>query len=127
MVPRPGFAYDSCDCVYPIKLELHIDYASPSFLNWTGLFQQELASQLGFNTIQIEITAFEFNGSNLSLRIIIGPLNAVRFSVQQAETVKINLEQCKIRFNSSLFGNYTLVQFQYDGLPLPLGMCFHFF
>lgn len=83
------------------------------------MLQQDLASQLSVEVIQIEITSFQFSGLNLSLVIVIGPLTSVSFSLQQAETIKTDLDHFKVHFNSSLFGNYTLVRFLYYEPPLP--------
>ncbi|KAI5078479.1 hypothetical protein GOP47_0006150 [Adiantum capillus-veneris] len=92
MVPRPGLPSSSC---------------------------QDLASELGVDSIQIEITSFQFNSSNLSLAIIIGPLTSVSFSVQEAISFRDRLDQNEVHFNSSLFGNYTLIQFQFYEPPAP--------
>ncbi|MCO5597357.1 hypothetical protein L7F22_051433 [Adiantum nelumboides] len=113
MVPRPGLLSSSCVCVYPITVQLLVEDVLSSFTNWSGVFQQDLASELGVETIQIEITSFQFNSSDLTLVIIIGPLTGISFSAQEAMSFKASLDQNKVRFNSSLFGNYTLVKFQF--------------
>lgn len=113
MVPKPGLLASSCVCVYPIKIELLVEDVSTTFTNWSGVFQQDLSSQLGVRAIQIEIISFQFNSSNLSLVIVIAPLSNVSFSSEEAKSIKTKLDNFRVHFNSSLFGNYTLVQFQY--------------
>lgn len=119
MVPRPGLPASSCVCVYPIKMELRVENVSTTFRNWSGVFQQDLSSQLGVRAIQIEIIRFQFNSSNLSLVIEITPLSNVSFSSQEAKSIKTKLDHFRVHFNSSLFGNYTLVQFQYYEALVP--------
>lgn len=118
-MPRPGLPSDSCTCVYPIRLELLVADVSTNYANWSSEFQQELASQLGLEVIQIEITAFQFTGPNLSLVIVIGPLTSNSFSLQESETIKTDLDHFKVHFNTSLFGNYSLVRFRYFESPSP--------
>lgn len=120
MVPRPRLPSSSCVCVYPIRVQLLVEDVSITFTNWSGVFQQDLASELSVEPIQIEITSFQFNSSNLSLGIIIVPLTGISFSAKEAISFKDKLVQNKVHFNSSLFGNYSLVQFQlYEPLAPP--------
>eukprot|EP00249_Psilotum_nudum_P011922 c23468_g1_i2 orf=1059-3686(+) len=118
MVPKPGLAVDRCSCVYPIKLELLVYNVSLISLNWSAEFQQELAAQLNLSAIQIEITSFQFYGTNLSVFIEIGPLTSASFLPEQANMIKSDLENHKVKLNSTLFGNYTLQHFRYFEPPI---------
>ncbi|KAH7423058.1 hypothetical protein KP509_12G037500 [Ceratopteris richardii] len=111
-VPRPGSSLSSCVCVYPIKLSLLVENVSTTFTNWSGVFQQNLASGLGVKTIQIQITSFQFNSSNLSLAIIIAPLDSISFPKDVSDSFRNKLIHHDVYLNNTIFGNYTLLDFQ---------------
>ncbi|KAH7286985.1 hypothetical protein KP509_32G031700 [Ceratopteris richardii] len=122
MVPKPGLASSSCVCVYPVQLQLFVENVSTTFTNWSGVFQQDLASGLGVKAVQVEITSFQLNISNLTLAIIIGPLTRISFSLEEASSFKSKLEKHAVLFNSSIFGNYSLLGFQLYEPPAPFSM-----
>jgi hypothetical protein len=82
------------------------------------VFQEEFALQLGLQVRQIEITSFRLNRTDLDVVLLIAPWITLSFSIQQAETLRSELENFRVQLNSSLFGNYTLVSFHYFE-PLP--------
>ena len=119
MIRRPGLSSRSCICVYPVRLELQVENVTNTFANWSAIFQEELGLQLGLRVIQIEITSFYFSGKDLDVVFMIGPLTTVSFSIQQAETMRTDLDNFRVHLNRSLFGNYTLVSFHYYEPPPP--------
>jgi hypothetical protein len=127
MIRRPGFSSHNCICVYPLKLELHINNVTNTFANWSALFQEELALQLGLQVLQVEITSFRLNGTDLDVVLLIAPWTTLSFSIQQAETMRSDLDNFRVHLNSSLFGNYTLVSFHYFALPPPACKVFGIF
>ncbi|XP_024521972.1 receptor-like cytoplasmic kinase 185 [Selaginella moellendorffii] len=118
MMNRPGG--ETCSCVYPIEIGLLLDNVSSNFINSTVAFQHQLASQLKLQDPQVVITAFYYiTTSELNMSIYLGPLVGVSFSSQEATSVKASLDAHKVRFNSSLVGNYTLLRFNLFG-PEPV-------
>ena len=109
----------SCECVYPIKLDLLLLNVSLNS-NW-NLFLQELATQLGLQeNSQIEIINFyllSLSTLNISMDII--PHNGISFSGTEASDINSSLSMHKVHLNSKLVGDYKLLNITWFKPPPP--------
>ncbi|GLJ20753.1 hypothetical protein SUGI_0378190 [Cryptomeria japonica] len=117
MISRPGS--HNCSCVYPIKLQLLILNLSTSNTNWSAEFQQELASQLGLSVVQFVISYFHIDNTNeLNMSMDIAPLYGLSFSYSEAHQINYTLVRHKLHLNSSLYGDYRLLNFTWFEKPV---------
>ncbi|KAG8653272.1 hypothetical protein MANES_05G004800v8 [Manihot esculenta] len=108
----------NCHCVYPIKLDLLLLNVSQS-PNW-GKFLQELASQLDLLDSQIELINFyvlSLSRLNISMDII--PHTGIGFSATDASSINSSLALHKVHFDSTLVGDYRLLNLTWFEPPAP--------
>lgn len=112
---------NSCDCVYPIKLDLLLLNVSQSS-NW-NLFLDELATQLGLQTHQIELINFYvLSLSTLNISMDITPKKGISFSAIEALKINSSLSMHKIQVDPRLVGDYKLLNMTWYEPP-PLSQC----
>lgn len=97
-----------CHCVYPVKLDLLLLNVSQN-PNWSK-FLDELASQLSLLVSQIEIINFYVLGlSGLNISMDVTPHTGISFSASGASAINSSLALHKVHFDSSLVGDYKLL------------------
>ncbi|KAG8663606.1 hypothetical protein MANES_01G228800v8 [Manihot esculenta] len=108
----------NCHCVYPIKLDLLLLNVSQS-PNW-GKFLQELASQLDLLVSQIELINFYvLSLSRLNISMDITPHTGISFSASDASMINSSLALHKVHFDSTLVGDYKLLNLTWFEKPAP--------
>ncbi|XP_024019411.1 proline-rich receptor-like protein kinase PERK3 isoform X1 [Morus notabilis] len=116
MVMKPGSR--ECHCVYPIKIDLLLLNVSQN-PNW-NLFLQELASQLRLRVSQLELINFyvlSLSRLNISMDII--PHTGISFSASDASAINSSLSMHRVRLNSTLVGDYKLLNITWFKAPPP--------
>ncbi|CAK7348441.1 unnamed protein product [Dovyalis caffra] len=107
-----------CHCVYPIKLDLLLLNVSQN-PNW-NMFLEELASQLGLLVSQIELINFYvLSLSRLNISMNITPHTGISFSASDASAVNSSLALRKVHFDSTLVGDYRLLNLTWFEPPAP--------
>ncbi|KAJ6400946.1 hypothetical protein OIU84_016381 [Salix udensis] len=107
-----------CHCVYPIKLDLLLLNISQN-PNW-NMFLEELASQLGLQVSQIELINFYVVSlSRLNISMDILPHKGISFSASDASAINSSLTLHKVHFNSTLVGDYKLLNLTWFEPPAP--------
>jgi hypothetical protein len=107
-----------CHCVYPIKLDLLLLNVSQN-PNW-NMFLEELASQLGMRVSQIELINFYvLSLSRLNISMDITPHTGISFSASDASAVNSSLTFHKVHFDSTLVGDYKLLNLTWFEPPTP--------
>lgn len=116
MVMRPGSR--ECHCVYPIRIDLLLLNVSQNpNLN---IFLEELATQLHLQLSQIELINFyvlSLSRLNISMDII--PHTGIDFSASDASAINSSLAMHRVRLNSSLVGDYKLLNITWFTAPPP--------
>lgn len=113
---KPGSP--ECHCVYPIKIDLLLFNVSQN-PNW-NLFLQELASQLRLRVSQIELINFyvlSLSRLNISMDII--PHTGISFSASDASAINSSLSMHRVRLDSTLVGDYKLLNITWFKAPPP--------
>lgn len=111
-------ASHGCHCVYPIKLDLVLLNVSQN-PNW-NLFLEELASQLGLRVSQIELINFYvLSLSQLNISMDITPHTGISFSASDASAINSSLTTHKVHFDTTLVGDYKLLNFTWFEPPAP--------
>lgn len=111
-------ASHGCHCVYTIKLDLVLLNVSQN-PNW-NLFLEELASQLGLRVSQIELINFYvLSLSQLNISMDITPHTGISFSASDAAAINFSLTTHKVHFDSTLVGDYKLLNFTWFEPPAP--------
>ncbi|KAJ6795627.1 proline-rich receptor-like protein kinase PERK15 [Iris pallida] len=109
MVPKRDS--QTCNCVYPVKVELFLQNVSLS-PNLRNEFLEELASQLNLHVAQFEIDNFYVVGvSGLNISMDIAPHTGISFSADQVNAMNYSLTLHKVRINPMLVGDYRLLNF----------------
>ena len=107
-----------CHCVYPIKLDLLLLNISQN-PNW-NMFLEELASQLGLLVSQIELINFYvLSLSRLNISMDITPHTGISFSASDASAINSSLTFHKVHFDSTLVGDYKLLNLTWFEPPAP--------
>ncbi|KAJ4850339.1 hypothetical protein Tsubulata_037455 [Turnera subulata] len=107
-----------CHCVYPIKIDLLLLNVSEE-RNW-NLFLEQLAAQLGLLVPQIELINFYVVSlSRLNISMDITPHMGISFAASDASAINSSLALHKVHFNSSLVGDYQLLNFTWFEAPAP--------
>lgn len=113
---RPGSR--ECHCVYPIRIDLLLLNVSQNpNLN---IFLEELATQLHLRLSQIELINFyvlSLSRLNISMDII--PHTGNSFSASDASAINSSLAMHRVRLNSSLVGDYKLLNITWFTAPPP--------
>ncbi|XP_061366221.1 proline-rich receptor-like protein kinase PERK3 [Gastrolobium bilobum] len=108
----------SCHCVYPIKLDLLLLNVSQN-PNW-NVFLDELATQLGLQSNQIELINFYvLSLSTLNISMDITPHKGISFSANDASKIKSSLLMHKVQLNPGLVGEYKLLSITWFEPPPP--------
>ncbi|XP_019438210.1 PREDICTED: proline-rich receptor-like protein kinase PERK3 [Lupinus angustifolius] len=108
----------SCQCVYPIKLDLVLLNVSQN-PNW-NLFLGELATQLGLQNDQIELINFYVvTLSTLNISMDITPLKGVSFSANEASKINSSLLMHMVRLDPRLVGDYKVLNMTWFEPPPP--------
>ncbi|XP_048235868.1 proline-rich receptor-like protein kinase PERK3 isoform X2 [Ricinus communis] len=109
---------NDCHCVYPIKLDLLLVNVSQN-PSWNK-FLQDLASQLGLRVSQIELINFYvLSLSRLNISMDITPHTGISFSGSDASFINSSLALHKVHFDSSLVGDYRLLNLTWFEPPAP--------
>lgn len=107
-----------CHCVYPIKLDLLLLNVSQN-PNWNTVLE-ELAYQLGLQDSQIELINFYvLSLSRLNISMDIVPQTGISFSASDASAIKSSLLVHKVHLNSTLVGDYRVLNFTWFQSPPP--------
>ncbi|ERN02100.1 hypothetical protein AMTR_s00045p00160070 [Amborella trichopoda] len=109
---------ETCDCVYPIRLELLL--SNVSLNSNLSSIQEDFASQLGLQVSQFELIYFYIvglTGLNMSMDII--PLTGVSFSSNEAYRINYTLTTHRVELNHSLVGDYEVLNFTWFKPPAP--------
>ncbi|KAJ6675021.1 hypothetical protein OIU85_011219 [Salix viminalis] len=107
-----------CHCVYPINLDLLLLNISQN-PNW-NMFLEELASQLGLQVSQIELINFYVVSlSKLNISMDILPHTGISFSASDASAINSSLTSHKVHFDSTLVGDYKLLNLTWFEPPAP--------
>ncbi|KAE8708689.1 Serine/threonine-protein kinase PBS1 [Hibiscus syriacus] len=107
-----------CHCVYPIKLDLLLLNVSQSTNR--NDFLVELTSQLDLLPDQVEIINFymlSLSRLNISMDII--PHTGISFSASDASKINSSLVMHRVRFDSSVVGDYKILNFIWFEPPAP--------
>lgn len=112
-VPRRGSQV--CHCVYPVRIELLLLNASLS-----SALLVELASQLGLQVSQLQINNFYIVGlSGLNITMDIAPLTGISFTASDMYAINSSLARHKVHFNTTLVGDYRLLNLTWFEPPPP--------
>lgn len=107
-----------CHCVYPIKLDLLLLNVSQN-PNWNA-FLNEFAGQLGLHSSQIELINFYvLSLSRLNISMDITPHTGISFSASEASAINSSLFTHKVHFDSTLVGDYKLLNLTWFEPPAP--------
>ncbi|KAJ1425647.1 putative proline-rich receptor-like protein kinase PERK3 [Sesbania bispinosa] len=111
---------ESCHCVYPIKLDLLLLNVSLSQNpNWS-VFLDELATQLGLQTTQIELINFYVLGlSTLNISMDITPHKGISFSADEASKINSSLLLHKVQLDRRFVGDYKVLNITWFKPPPP--------
>ncbi|KAL4305370.1 hypothetical protein AHAS_Ahas16G0071500 [Arachis hypogaea] len=108
----------SCQCVYPIKLDLLLLNVSQS-RTWND-FLDELATHLGLRSTQIELINFYVIGlSTLNMSMDITPYKGIGFSASEAARINSSLSMHKIQLDPKLVGDYKVINITWFQPPPP--------
>ncbi|QHO45085.1 Receptor-like serine/threonine-protein kinase [Arachis hypogaea] len=108
----------SCQCVYPIKLDLLLLNVSQS-RTWND-FLDELATHLGLRSTQIELINFYVIGlSTLNMSMDITPYKGIGFSASEAAKINSSLSMHKIQLDPKLVGDYKVINITWFQPPPP--------
>ncbi|KAK1318079.1 Proline-rich receptor-like protein kinase PERK3 [Acorus calamus] len=117
MVQRRGSR--DCHCVYPIILELYLYNVSLSS-NWSDVFLEELASQLGLKVTQFQITNFYVVGvRGLNISMDLAPHTGISFPANEVYKMNYSLSMHMIRVDPNLVGDYRLLNLTWFKPPAP--------
>ncbi|XP_057424412.1 receptor-like serine/threonine-protein kinase ALE2 [Lotus japonicus] len=109
---------ENCHCVYPIKLDILLLNVSTN-PNW-NVFLDELASQLGLRTTQIELVNFYMlSRSMLNLSMDITPRKEISFSAEQASKINSTLLLHKVKLDPRFVGDYRVLNITWFQPPPP--------
>ncbi|TKY52448.1 Receptor serine/threonine-protein kinase ALE2 [Spatholobus suberectus] len=107
-----------CHCAYPIKLDLLLLNVSQN-PNW-NVFLNDLATQLGLNTTQIEIIKFYLLSlSTLNISMDITPHKGISFSADEAGKINSSLLQHKVQLDRRFVGDYRVLNITWFKPPPP--------
>ncbi|KAK7278170.1 hypothetical protein RJT34_23195 [Clitoria ternatea] len=99
---------ESCHCAYPIKLDLLLLNISQN-PNW-NVFLDELATQLGLQTTQIELINFYLlTLSTLNISMNITPHKGISFSANEAAKINSSLLLHKVQLDRRFVGDYKVL------------------
>ena len=110
----------SCQCVYPIKLDLLLLNFSQSS-NWNA-FLDELATQLGLHDTQIELINFyvlNLSTLNINMSMDITPYKGISFSASAASKINSSLSMHKVQLDPRLVGDYKVLNITWFKPPPP--------
>ncbi|CAJ1875062.1 unnamed protein product [Sphenostylis stenocarpa] len=108
----------SCNCAYPIKLDLFLSNVSQN-PSWND-FLDELAVQLGLRNTQIELINFYvLSVSTLNISMNITPHKGISFSANEVSKINSSLSMHKVQLDPQLVGGYQLLNITWFEPPAP--------
>ncbi|KAL2323722.1 hypothetical protein Fmac_028101 [Flemingia macrophylla] len=107
-----------CHCAYPIKLDmLLLNVSQNPNLN---VFLNDLATQLGLKTTQIEIVKFYLLSlSTLNISMDITPHKGIGFSADEAAKINSSLLLHKVQLDHRFVGDYSVLNITWFKPPPP--------
>lgn len=107
-----------CHCVYPIKLDLLLLNVSQN-PNW-NIFLDEVATQLGLRSSQIELINFYVLGlSRLNISMDITPHTGISFAAGAASAINSSLTLHRVHLDPRLVGDYKILNITWFKPPPP--------
>ncbi|KAJ7977675.1 Kinase family protein [Quillaja saponaria] len=107
-----------CHCAYPIKLDLLLLNVSEN-PNW-NLFLDQLASQIGLKSSQIELINFYvLSLSKWNISMDITPHAGISFSSKEASTINSSFSMHKVRLDPKVVGDFKLLNITWFEPPPP--------
>ncbi|XP_061338388.1 proline-rich receptor-like protein kinase PERK3 [Gastrolobium bilobum] len=109
---------ESCQCVYPIKLDLLLLNVTQNS-EWS-VFLDELATQLGLQTTQIQLINFYLLSlSTLNISMDLTPHKGIGFSAHEAAKINSSLLLHKVQLDHRFVGDYKLLNITWFQPPPP--------